>query len=95
MVTPTKDWKTLERNYRKMLKRLPSSGMDGLQLKLWDDLGEIYRSRLNDFKSAAAAFEIAAKLYALDDNGYSLNQPTYDDIRKVIEAQWAQEGVRA
>jgi len=62
MVTKAKDWKTLERSYRKMLKRLPQDGADELKLTLWQNLGEIYRSRLNDYKSAAAAFEIAAKL---------------------------------
>ncbi|MEZ4452382.1 MAG: tetratricopeptide repeat protein [Nannocystaceae bacterium] len=63
MVTKSKDWKTLERSYRKMLKRLPQ-GDEELQLKitLWSNLAEIYRTRLNDFKAATAAFEVANKL---------------------------------
>jgi tetratricopeptide (TPR) repeat protein len=35
MVTKTKDWKNLERSYRKMLKRLPADGQDQLKLTLW------------------------------------------------------------
>jgi len=62
MVTKTKDWKTLERSYRKMLKRLPQDGQDELKLTLWGNLGEIYRTRLQDYKASAAAFEVAAKL---------------------------------
>ncbi len=62
MVTLTRDWKTLERSYRKMLKRLPTDSHQGLKITLWGNLAEIYRSRMSDFKSAAAAFEVAAKL---------------------------------
>ena len=29
---------------------------------LWHNLGEIYRTRLKDFQSATAAFEVAASL---------------------------------
>ncbi|MGB1699591.1 MAG: tetratricopeptide repeat protein, partial [Nannocystaceae bacterium] len=95
MVTPTKDWKTLERNYRKMLKRLPGTGAEGLQLKLWEDLGEIYRSRLNDFKSAAAAFEIAAKL---DPGQVKFNvvlAELYDRLVQHDAAEFGPKAVRA
>ncbi|HRI06204.1 MAG TPA: tetratricopeptide repeat protein [Nannocystaceae bacterium] len=63
MVTKSKDWKALERSYRKMLKRLPQ-GEEQLPLKitLWSNLAEIYRTRLKDFKAAVAAFEVANKL---------------------------------
>lgn len=62
MLTKQRDWKALERSYRKMLKRLPPEGNVPLQVTLWSNLAEIYRSRLNDFKSAVAAFEIASRL---------------------------------
>jgi len=62
LVTKNKDWKTLERSYRKMLKRLPPEGNDALKVTLWNNLAEIYRTRLRDYKSAVAAFDIAAKL---------------------------------
>jgi tetratricopeptide (TPR) repeat protein len=62
LCTNKKDWKTLERNYRKMIKRLPQEGQTELKCMLWHNLGEIYRSRMKDFKSATAAFEVAAGL---------------------------------
>jgi tetratricopeptide (TPR) repeat protein len=62
LVTNTKDWKSLERAYRKMLKRLPQDGEQGLKLTLWHNLGEIYRTRLHDYKAAAAAFDVANRL---------------------------------
>ena len=62
MLTKDREWKTLERSYRKMLKRLPQEGNEPLKVTLWSNLAEIYRSRMQDFKSAAAAFEVAAKL---------------------------------
>jgi golgin subfamily B member 1 len=62
LVTKNKDWKTLERSYRKMLKRLPADGNDPLKITLWNNLAEIYRTRLKDYKSAVAAFDVAAKL---------------------------------
>ena len=60
LVTKGKDWKTLERSYRKMIKRLPATGQEELALALWSNLGEIYRTRLNNFQSAAEVFTIVA-----------------------------------
>ncbi|MCA9698689.1 MAG: tetratricopeptide repeat protein, partial [Myxococcales bacterium] len=60
VVTKNKDWKTLERSYRKMIKRLPATGSEELALALWSNLGEIYRTRLNNFQSAAEVFTIVA-----------------------------------
>ncbi len=60
--TQKKDWKALERNYRKMIKRLPPEGQEKLGVMLWHGLGEIYRSRMRNYDSAVAAFEVAAQL---------------------------------
>jgi tetratricopeptide (TPR) repeat protein len=60
LVTKNKDWKSLERSYRKMIKRLPATGQEELALALWSNLGEIYRTRLNNFQSAAEVFTIVA-----------------------------------
>jgi len=62
LLTKAKDWKALERAYRKMLKRMPADGNEPLKVTLWNNLAEIYRSRLQDFKSAVAAYEVASKL---------------------------------
>src|SRR6185503_20634588 len=60
-----KDWKNQERNYRKMIKRIgqePTDERKRTAVALWHALGEIYRSRLKDFKSATAAFEVCVQL---------------------------------
>jgi tetratricopeptide (TPR) repeat protein len=65
ILTAKKDWKSQERAYRRMIKRL---GQDvpaerrQTQVALWHALGEIYRSRLKDFRAAAQAFEVAVEL---------------------------------
>jgi tetratricopeptide (TPR) repeat protein len=65
IMTSKKDWKNQERNYRKMIKRIgqdPPEERKGTVVALWHALGEIYRSRLKDFKSATAAFEVCVQL---------------------------------
>ena len=73
LVTKTKDWKTLERSYRKMIKRLPATGEEELASALWSNLGEIYRTRLNDYKAAAEVFTIVA-------NQFDPNNPKWQII---------------
>jgi tetratricopeptide (TPR) repeat protein len=65
IMTAKKDWRNQERSYRKMIKRLgaePPPDKRPTQIALWHALGEIYRSRLKDYKSATAAFEVAVSL---------------------------------
>lgn len=65
IMTAKKDWKNQERNFRKMIKRFgqdPSAERKPTVVALWHGLGEIYRSRLKDYKSATAAFEVAVQL---------------------------------
>ena len=65
IMTAKKDWKNQERNFRRMIKRLgqePAAERKATQIALWHGLGEIYRSRLKDFKSATAAFEVCVQL---------------------------------
>ncbi len=65
IMTAKKDWKNQERNYRRMIKRIgqdPSPERKPTQIALWHGLGEIYRSRLKDFKAATAAFEVCVQL---------------------------------
>src|SRR6185369_5384150 len=60
--TGKKDFKSQERNYRKMIKRMPAQGFDNIKVVLWHVLGEIYRSRLKEYKTAIQAFEVAVNL---------------------------------
>ncbi|MCU0663473.1 MAG: tetratricopeptide repeat protein [Myxococcota bacterium] len=62
ILTERKDWKRLERSYRKMLYRLTGKGQTELEVHLWHSLGEIYRTRLGRAEPAAAAFKMAATL---------------------------------
>jgi tetratricopeptide (TPR) repeat protein len=74
IMTAKKDWKNQERNYRKMIKRIgqdPPPDKRQTVIALWHALGEIYRSRLKDFKSATAAFEVAVQL---DPDGLARHQ---------------------
>lgn len=64
LLTQLKDWKKLERSFRKMLHRL--SALEDpdveLQFNLWHNLGVIYRDRLQQFPNAAEAFKMAKDL---------------------------------
>ena len=60
--TNRKDWKAQERNYRKMIKRMPKAGQEQVVVALWHALGEIYRSRLRDINAAIQTFEVATNL---------------------------------
>ena len=62
LCTMKRDWKNLERNYRKMIKRLPQRQGDRVLIMLWHNLGEIYRSRLQNYEASAQAFEVATHL---------------------------------
>ena len=65
LVTATHDWKTQERTYRRQIKRMGADVAPDKRpalLALWHGLGEIYRTRLKDYTSAMAAFEVAADL---------------------------------
>lgn len=66
ILTERKQWKELERAYRRMLKRVAEfkeeEQMASLYMMLWQNLGEIYRSRLGHMQSAIQAYEMAASL---------------------------------
>src|SRR5262249_4933978 len=62
ILTQKKDWKGLERAFRKMLHRITGKGDRVLEFNLWHNLGVIYRDRLKALESAAEAFAMASKL---------------------------------
>jgi golgin subfamily B member 1 len=62
ILTAKKDWQNLGRAYRRMIKRMPQRQGDKLLVMLWHNLGEVYRSRLREYKAAAQAFEVASSL---------------------------------
>jgi tetratricopeptide (TPR) repeat protein len=62
VLTQRKEWKGLERAFRKMLHRTTGKGDKTLEFNLWHNLGVIYRDRLRSFESAAEAFGMASRL---------------------------------
>ena len=58
-----KDWKQLERAFRKMLRRMSTANASNpdLEFNLWHNLGLIYRDRLKDMNSAIEAFKMATR----------------------------------
>lgn len=70
ILTEEKTWKDLERAYRRMLRRVAENddgSMEGIKTLLWQNLGEIYRSRLGHLNSAIQAFEAAVGLKPDDE----------------------------
>jgi tetratricopeptide (TPR) repeat protein len=62
LLNERKDWKALERAYRKMLHRIINHGNTDLEHNLWHTLGIIYRDRQRNFDAAAESFKMAAGL---------------------------------
>jgi tetratricopeptide (TPR) repeat protein len=56
-----KDWKALERAYRKQIKRLPPDAPAEMKLHLWDGLADV-ALKLHDKESAMLTMEVALKL---------------------------------
>ncbi len=63
ILTSQKDWKQLERAFRKMLRRMSAANAQNpeLEYNLWHNLGLIYRDRLRETGSAIEAFKMATR----------------------------------
>ncbi len=63
LLTARKDWKALERAFRKMLLRMSAANINNpdLGFQLWHNLGIIYRDRLKDPTSAIESFRMATR----------------------------------
>jgi tetratricopeptide (TPR) repeat protein len=66
-LTAAKSWPALEAQYLRMTARIDGAGSGtparrAIAATLWDNLGEIYRSRLQDYRRATAAYERALAL---------------------------------
>jgi tetratricopeptide (TPR) repeat protein len=64
ILTQQKNWKQLERAYRKMLHRIAGKGNADLEFTLWHQLGLIYRDRLQQTEPAVEAFKMASTVKA-------------------------------
>lgn len=88
-----KDWKALERAYRKMLHRIINQGNTDLEHNLWHTLGIIYRDRQRNFDAAAEAFQMAAGLKPDDAVEHQILAELYATMpdkttEAIAEHQW-------
>jgi len=68
--TNRRDWKELERSYRRMLNRVTPADTASAQRTerlLWDGLAEIYRSRLRNYELAIDAYKVLETLSQGDE----------------------------
>ena len=88
-----KDWKALERAYRKMLHRIINQGNTDLEHNLWHTLGIIYRDRQRNFDAAAEAFKMVAALKPEDATAHQILAELYATMpdktnEAIAEHQW-------
>ncbi len=75
--TTQKDWRQLERAFRKMIKRVVGKGNTDLEWNLWHNLGVIYRDRMQKHETAAEAFKMATNLRPDDVAGHVILAELY------------------
>lgn len=85
ILTQKKDWKQLERAFRKMLHRISGKGDLGLEFNLWHNLGVIYRDRQHSFESAAEAFNMAAHLQPDNIQEHQILAEIYSSLPNRLE----------
>ncbi|MBC7171475.1 MAG: tetratricopeptide repeat protein [Polyangiaceae bacterium] len=88
-----KDWKALERAYRKMLHRIIGKGNAELEFSLWHTLGIIFRDRQKNFEAAAEAFKMASNLRPEDGTQHQILAELYTMLPgkvndAIAEHQW-------
>ncbi|MBQ1927095.1 MAG: tetratricopeptide repeat protein, partial [Proteobacteria bacterium] len=101
ILTASRDWETLEVNYTNMIKRIKTlpEFTDTLR-QLWYGLGEIYRTRLNEWDKAIIAFQEASKLKPSELKYHHILSELYirmpdhgrdaiEEIRTIIDLQGA------
>ncbi len=88
-----KDWKALERAYRKMLHRIINQGNTDLEHNLWHTLGIIYRDRQRNFDAAAESFKMAVAIKPDDAVEHQILAELYATMPEkteeaIAEHQW-------
>lgn len=90
ILTAKKDFKQLERSFRKMIHRIVGKGEHELEFNLWHNLGVIYRDRLSNMESAIAAFKMASQIKPEDPTEHRILAELYTATHQPAEAvaQW-------
>ncbi|MCB9599498.1 MAG: tetratricopeptide repeat protein [Sandaracinus sp.] len=89
-----KDWKQLERAYRKMIHRIIGEpGREDLKYNLFYTLGIIYRDRQRNFEAAAESFKTAASFKPDDPQQHQILAELYQAMPEKVdlaieEHQW-------
>ncbi len=94
ILTSQKDWKQLERAYRKMLHRLASFQRDDVggqkkadvEYNLWHALGLIFRDRLQEKDKALEAFKMASRLRPEDMTEHLILSELYEENERFDDA---------
>ena len=86
ILTAQKEWKQLERAYRKMLHRVAGKGNTDLEFNLWHALGLIYRDRLGDRTAASEAFKMASRLKPEDMTEHLILAEIYEQSEQIDAA---------
>ena len=86
ILTGLKEWKQLERSYRKMLHRVAGKGNTDLEFSLWHALGLIYRDRLGDPSTSVETFKMASRLKPEDVQEHQILAELYEKLEATDEA---------
>lgn len=79
--TQNRQWKELERAYRRMLKRVTGlAANEQLEWMLWEGLAEIYRSRLGEFDLAVDAYKVLQTMRPKDDKYRKILAELYEKM---------------
>ncbi len=86
ILTQLRNWKQLERNYRKMLHRIAGKGKTDLEHSLWYQLGLVYRDRIQDRDKAIDAFKMASHTKPTDLTDRRILSELYEVSEQYDEA---------
>ncbi len=86
ILTVEKNWKQLERQYRKMIHRVAGKGKTELEFNLWHQLGLVYRDRLSNVQPALEAFKMASTLRPEETQERVILSELYEVAEQIDEA---------
>lgn len=82
LITKSRDFRRLERAYRKMIHRARPLEDSKLEFELWHALGLIYRDRLNEPEAAVEAFRMATQLRPDDVQERRIVVELYESVER-------------
>ncbi|MBI2393790.1 MAG: tetratricopeptide repeat protein, partial [Deltaproteobacteria bacterium] len=83
ILTSQKDWKNMERAFRKMLHRISGKGNNDLEFNLWHSLGIIYRDRLHQPEAGVEAFRMSSRIKPEDMQERQILAELYEQAGQV------------